>query len=42
MKTSEKGDVGLAMVMADLTKKGYALFLPLGDHQAFDQISLLL
>lgn len=39
MKTSEKGDLGLSLVMADLAKKGYSLFLPVSSHLPFDLIA---
>ena len=36
--TSRKGDVGHAMVMADLLRKGYKVALPFGDDWPFDLI----
>jgi hypothetical protein len=37
--TKDKGDVGLAMVIADLTKNGFNVCLPISEHQAFDLIA---
>jgi hypothetical protein len=39
MKPSEKGDIGVTSAMADLSSKGYYIFLPIGSHQAFDLIA---
>lgn len=38
--TKDKGDLGLAMVIADLTKKKYSVCLPISEHQAFDLIAV--
>jgi hypothetical protein len=37
-ETKEKGDVGVAMVIADLTKRGYKIANPLSEHLPFDLI----
>lgn len=37
-ETKEKGDIGVAMVIADLTKKGYSVSIPLAEHLPFDLI----
>lgn len=37
--TKEKGDLAVALVIADLTKKGYSIFLPLSEHLPFDLIA---
>src|ERR1035441_7316551 len=36
--TKGKGDIGLAMVIADLTKKGHSVCLPLAEHLPFDMV----
>lgn len=38
--TNDKGDVGLALVMADLIKKGYNICLPLSEHLPFDLVAV--
>lgn len=40
MNTNEKGQVALAKVIADLTEKGYSVFLPIGDHLPIDLIAV--
>lgn len=37
-ETKRKGDLGEAMVMADLLKRGYKIALPLGEDWRFDLI----
>ena len=39
-ETKEKGDIGVAMVIADLTKKGYSVSIPLAEHLPFDLIAI--
>src|SRR3954471_9913381 len=36
--TKDKGDLGLAMVIADLTKKGCYICLPISEHLPFDLV----
>ena len=38
MNTNKKGDIGLANVIADVTNKGYFLFLPFSDTTSVDLI----
>lgn len=38
MDTNQKGDIGLAKVIADATGKGYLCFVPLSPHTAIDLI----
>ena len=38
MNTNEKGDIGLAKVIADLTTKGFFVFLPFSDRTHVDLI----
>jgi len=40
MNTNNKGVIGLLQVSADLTAKGYEIFLPIGDHSRIDCIAL--
>ena len=37
--TKEKGDLAVALVIADLTKKGYSVFTSLSEHLPFDLIA---
>lgn len=37
--TKDKGDIASAIVIADLTKKGYSVFIPLSEHLPFDLIA---
>jgi hypothetical protein len=37
--TKTKGDLAVAVVIADLTKKGYGIFLPLSEHLPIDLIA---
>lgn len=39
-RTKNKGDIGLAIVIADLTKKGFYICLPISEHLPFDLIAL--
>jgi hypothetical protein len=39
MNTSEKGDVALIKVIADLYNKGYTVFLPMSQHLTVDLIA---
>ena len=39
-KTTEKGDLGVAMVLADVMRRGYKVAMPLGDDWPFDIIVL--
>ncbi len=38
VETKDKGDVGVAMVIADLTSKGYKIALPISEHLPFDVV----
>jgi hypothetical protein len=38
--TKDKGDVGVALVIADLVKNGFKVALPLSDHLPFDLIAI--
>lgn len=38
--TKEKGDIGLTQVIADLTKKGIYIALPVSEHLPFDLIAI--
>ena len=38
MTTNDKGNIGLAKVITDLTVKGYQVFLPLSDTSIIDLI----
>lgn len=38
MKTSEKGRIGVAKAIADLTVKGYEVAVPLSEHSPFDLV----
>ena len=38
MNTNEKGDIGLASVIADVIKKGFFVFLPFSDRTHVDLI----
>ncbi len=38
--TKDKGDTGVAFVIADLTKQGIKIALPLSDHLPFDIIAV--
>lgn len=38
MNTNKKGDIGLANVIADVTNKGYFLFLPFSDTTSVDLV----
>jgi hypothetical protein len=40
--TKDKGDVGVACVVADLTKRGIKIALPLSEHLPFDLIAISL
>lgn len=40
LKTSEKGDIAVTKVIADLTEKGYGIFLPISQHLKFDLIAV--
>ena len=37
--TKNKGDLGLVQAMADLTAKGWAILMPLTEHEAFDLVA---
>lgn len=37
--TKNKGDLGLVHAMADLTAKGWAILVPLTEHEAFDLVA---
>ncbi|HEX5058311.1 MAG TPA: group I intron-associated PD-(D/E)XK endonuclease [Kofleriaceae bacterium] len=37
--TKNKGDFGLVQAMADLTAKGWAILVPLTEHEAFDLVA---
>ena len=37
-KTTEKGEIGEAMVIADLTRQGHDIAIPFGHNQPFDLI----
>ena len=39
--TKDKGDIGLACVMADLLKHGIQVALPVSEHLPFDLIAIL-
>ena len=39
-KTKDKGDIGVAMVISDLTKRGYKVALPISEHLPFDLIAI--
>ena len=39
-KTKDKGDIGVAFVIADLTKNGIKVALPISDHLPFDLIAI--
>src|ERR1035437_9295099 len=41
-KTCNKGDVGVAMVIADLTSRGIKVALPISGHLPFDLIAISL
>ena len=38
--TKDKGDIGLTMVIADLTSKGIQVALPISEHMPFDCIGV--
>jgi len=38
MKTTDKGDLGVGMVLADLLRKGFKIALPVGENQRYDLI----
>lgn len=38
MTTQQKGDLGVAMAIAKLTEKGYAILLPLTESAAYDLV----
>lgn len=38
--TKDKGDVGVAMVIADLARNGFKVALPVSDHLPFDLIAI--
>ena len=38
--TKEKGDIGVACVIADLTKRGLDVAIPLSEHLPFDLIAI--
>ena len=38
MKTTETGDLGTAMVIAEAMKRGYAVSLPLSEDLKYDLI----
>tara|TARA_R110000851_G_scaffold149030_3_gene289524 strand:- start:62 stop:490 length:429 start_codon:yes stop_codon:yes gene_type:complete len=38
MNVNEKGDIGLIETVRDLTRAGFACFLPVGDHGPIDLI----
>ena len=38
--TNDKGDVGVAMVIADLTSRGIKVSLPISSHLPFDLIAI--
>lgn len=38
--TKSKGDIGLTAVIADLTKKGFQVCLPISEHLPFDLIAV--
>lgn len=37
-KTKQKGDVTEAVVLAELTKRGFVVLLPFGDNQSYDLV----
>lgn len=37
-KTKEKGDLGVAKVIADLTEQGFDVLLPISEHLPFDLV----
>lgn len=37
--TKEKGDLGLAVIIADLSRKGLKILLPLSEHLPFDLVA---
>ena len=37
--TKNKGDLGVVEAMADLTRKGWSIFVPLTEHEAFDLVA---
>jgi hypothetical protein len=37
--TKEKGDLGVAKVIADLTEQGFVCLLPMSEHQDFDLVA---
>jgi hypothetical protein len=37
-ETKEKGDIGVAMVIADLTRRGFSVAIPLAEHLPFDLV----
>lgn len=39
MNTTDKGNLGAAIVVADLTKKGYHVFIPVGEGLVFDLVA---
>ena len=40
LTTSDKGDIAVAMVIADLTSKGIKISLPISAHLPFDLIAI--
>jgi hypothetical protein len=38
--TKDKGDLGVAMVIADLAQRGYGACLPLAEHLPFDIVAV--
>ena len=38
MNTSQKGDIGEAVVIAEATKKGYSVLIPLSGHKQYDLV----
>ena len=38
MTTNDKGNIGLAKTISDLTEKGFQVFLPLTDTSIIDMI----
>ncbi len=38
--TKTKGDVGLVLILADLTKNGFHVCLPLSEHLPFDLVAV--
>lgn len=37
--TKNKGDLGAIKAMADMAEKGWSVFVPLSEHEAFDFVA---